>query len=262
MTELEAYLEKLAPDGICLAYSGGVDSRLMLAVLMKIRSEKPFAFKALLFSSCFQTRKETREALDFAGNVNAPVTEIRFDPLKIKDVRYNPRNRCYLCKRHLFGKARKIADRAGLKHLIDGTNADDLTVWRPGMKALEETGVLSPFAELGMTKKTIRALSAQMGLDSACKPSDSCLVARFAYGQELTETGLGNVECGEAFLKSLGFSVIRLRRHGEIVRIEIPPEEIPAFIRQRERIVSKLKEIGFVYLTLDLEGFRSGSMDL
>ena len=260
--ELEEYLEKIAPDGICLAYSGGTDSSLLLAVLAKMNAKKPFPFKAVIFSSCFQAKRETEEALAFAESLGVRPQIVHFDALGVKGIRYNPKNRCYLCKNRLFSRVRKIADKEGLKYLADGTNADDANEWRPGRAALEEHGVVSPFADLGMTKKMIRDRSEKMGLPTARKPSNSCLATRFAYGQELTETGLKNTDKGEEFLKSMGFSVVRLRRHGEIARIEILPEEMDKFIARREEIVSGLKETGCVWLTLDLEGFRSGSMDV
>lgn len=260
--ELEEYLEKIAPDGICLAYSGGTDSSFLLAVLARLYSRRPFLFKALTFSSCFQTQEEIKKAQDFAKQLGIPCDVVEFDALNIKGVRYNPKNRCYLCKHYLFSKARKIADRFGIKHLADGTNADDMEMWRPGRAALEENGVISPLAELGMTKKMIRDFSAEMGLPTAHEPSNSCLATRFEYGQELTETGLANVEKGEAVLKSYGFSTVRIRRHGEIARIEILPEDMGKLIERRQEITARLKEIGFTYLTLDLEGFRSGSMDI
>lgn len=259
INELELYLEKIAPDGICLLYSGGTGSRLLLSVLAKIRAAKSFPFKAVLFSSCFQARRETEKALVFAENLGILPQIVRFDALGIKGIRYNPKNRCYLCKSRMLSRARKIASRAALKHLMDGTDADDANEWHSGTAALEECGIVSPLADLGITKQIICDLSER------AKPiplSASCLAARFAYGQELTEKGLENTEKGEEFLKSLGFSSVRLCRCGEIARIEILPEDMNRFIALRTEIVSKLKALGVVYLTLDLEGIRSGSTDV
>ena len=170
----------------------------------------------------------------------------------------NPQDRCYHCKKLLFSKLSELANG---HNIIDGTNYDDLSVYRPGIKALKELGIISPFAKFGITKQEIRDYAKECGIDIFDKPSTPCLATRFPYGAELTPEKLRLVEHGEKILKDLGFSCCRLRLHNDIARIEIPQSDFTQFLSAKDDIINALKTSGITYITLDLEGFRSGSMD-
>ncbi|MGI6357046.1 MAG: ATP-dependent sacrificial sulfur transferase LarE [Lentisphaeria bacterium] len=261
LSDLETHLLRLVTDGVCLAYSGGVDSMLLLAVLTRLQRRNYFPLAALLFHSCFQTKEELETAQTDARALGLEPVVIPFQPLAIPGLDQNPENRCYLCKKKIFTVARQFASTAGLKHLLDGTNADDMRVYRPGRQALTELGVLSPLAELGITKVLIRQWSRDMALPAAEYPANACLATRFPYNTTLTEAKLASVKDGEAFLRTLGLKTLRLRLQNDIARIEVPAEDFAQVLSHREAIVSKLSGLGFRYVTLDLAGFRSGSMD-
>ena len=261
LPDLETHLRRLVADGICLAYSGGVDSMMLLAVLVRLKRQSDFPLTALLFHSCFHTEEESETARADARGLGIEPVVIPFQPLAISGLNQNPENRCYLCKKQIFTQARQFATTAGLKHLLDGTNADDTRVYRPGRQALAELGVLSPLAELGIAKAAIRQWARDLGLPAAEYPANACLATRFPYGTTLTEAKLAGVRDGEAFLRSLGLKTYRLRSHDAIARIEVPAEDFALILPHREAIVTQLTSLGFRYVTLDLAGFRSGSMD-
>ena len=171
-------------------------------------------------------------------------------------------DRCYLCKKCLFRKLIAKAEELGARTVLDGTNADDLTVYRPGIRALRELGVISPLAELGITKAEVRQIAAEYGLSVSGRPSTPCMATRFPYGTELDYDMIRRVEEGEAWLRAQGFYNVRLRVHGGIARIEVDPESMTELVKIREELLKKMSGYGFDYVTLDLAGFRSGSMDI
>jgi len=174
----------------------------------------------------------------------------------------NPTDRCYICKRYLFQTLKDWAQARGIRAVIEGTNEDDLHVYRPGIRAVRELGILSPLAELGITKDEIRAMARELGISVAERPSSPCMATRLPYGTQLRPEVLQRIEAGESYLHRQGFAAMRLRLHGDVVRLELPLADFPRFLEQREQIVQQLHDLGFVYLTLDLEGLRSGSMDV
>jgi len=261
LSDLETHLRRLVAGGVCLAYSGGVDSMLLLALLVRLKRQSDFSLAALLFHSCFQTKEELETAQTDARALGVEPVVIPFQPLAITGLNQNPENRCYLCKRKIFTDARQFATTAGLKHLLDGTNADDMRVYRTSRQPLTELGVLSPLAELGITKATIRQWTRDMALPAAEYPANACLATRFPYNATLTEAKLARVRDGEAFLRTLGLKTLRLRSQDDIARIEVLADDFAQILLHREAIVSKLTSLGFRYVTLDLAGFRSGSMD-
>lgn len=243
-------LRPLRAGGIALAYSGGVDSSLLLAALAMLRAESDFPLLALTMRSPFAP-----------WGAEAPgVTQIvvDFDPFAVQELRRNPSDRCYRCKLAFVGRFAEIARVRGLTTLMDGTNADDLREPRPGLRALRELGVRSPLAELGFDKATVRAMAAALCLPCADAPSSPCLATRFPYGTELSEPALRAVAEGEAFLRRfLPRSVpLRLRVHGDLARIEAPPETFPALLAAREALLADLTPLGFRHVTLDLAGYR------
>ncbi len=255
---LRERLRKIAEGGIALAYSGGVDSALLLAVLAELRREKNFPLLALTMRSPFSPRGADdvpadvpSETLDVAL-ANAPAA-----------LRENAAERCYFCKKHFFSAFAEIARERGLRTLADGTNADDLGAFRPGLRALRELGVVSPLADAGFSKADVRAAAKKLSVPAAEKPSSPCLATRFPTGTALTEEALRAVERGEDFLRKFlpPAAPLRLRVHGEIARIETAPEAFPRLFAEREKICAQLRELGFRRAALDLGGFRSGSMD-
>ena len=261
LNELRRMLEDLSPEGICAAFSGGVDSALLLTVLSELYARKTFPLLAVVFSTPFHTAEETADAMKLAEELGVPAKLVERDVLSDPALRENPKDRCYLCKRGLFSEMGRIAAEHGIHHLVDGTNADDTKVYRPGRKALEELGVLSPLAVCGFTKEEIRAAARELLVPVADKPSTPCLATRFPYGTLLTEEALRKVERGEACLRGFGLNVVRLRLHGNVARIETDQEGFELISAKRFEIAFALREIGFPYAALDLEGFRSGSMD-
>jgi uncharacterized protein len=261
LNELRRMLELLSSDGICVAFSGGVDSSLLLTVLSELYARKPFPLRAIVFATAFHTLGETLSAMKQAADLGVPAEVVERDVLFDPVLRENPKDRCYHCKRRLFSEMRRIAEERCIRNLVDGTNADDTKTYRPGRKALEELGVLSPLALCGFTKSEIRAAARELLIPVADKPSTPCLATRFPYGTVLTNDALRRVERGEAVLHEFGLNVVRLRVHGDVARIETDSEGYGLASAKRFEIAFALREEGFPYVTLDLEGFRSGSMD-
>ncbi len=260
---LEAFLRPLTSEGIALAFSGGVDSMLLLAVLQKMAEEKPFPLVALTMKTVLQDEKEMSEAKQAAADLGVKSEFLSFNPFDLEAVRNNRRERCYFCKKAIFEKFVAYAKAQGLKYVLDGTNADDLKVYRPGRKALQELGIISPLAEVGLTKVDIRELSAELGLKTASKPAVPCLATRFPYDTYLDDAALARVAKGETELKKMLPKAVdlRLRVHGNLARLEVAKENLSDVFAQYQEIVRVLKKLGFDFVTLDLEGFRSGSFD-
>ena len=261
LNELRRMLEGLSADGICAAFSGGVDSALLLTVLSELRDRKPFPLLAVVFSTAFHTAEETVSAMKQAEDLGVPVELVKRDVLSDPVLRDNPKDRCYHCKRSLFFEMKRIAAARGIRNLVDGTNADDTQVYRPGRKALEELGVLSPLALCGFAKDEIRAAARALLVPVANKPSTPCLATRFPYGTRMTDQALRKVERGEAVLREFGLKVVRLRVHGDVARIETDQDGFGLISGRRFEVAFALRQAGFPYAALDLEGFRSGSMD-
>lgn len=262
--KLKDSLRQFSPEGIALAFSGGVDSTLLLAVLRELQKESHFPLLAVFFHSVFQTGEERTDAENLARSLGADLAVLEFDPLQIQGISTNPLDRCYLCKGHIFGKLRELAIQKGLRILVDGTNGDDVHVYRPGRRALKELGVVSPLEMLGVCKADIRAMARDLGLSVASKPSAPCLATRFPYHTAITSEAIQRVLEGEKALHQMLGSTgsIRLRVHGAIARIELDESLLLIAFKKRVELVSALKTLGFDYVTLDLEGFRSGSMDV
>lgn len=260
---LENYLKQKSSQGIALAFSGGVDSSLLLAVLGKLYQENPFPVQALTMHSILQDEQEMSEAKDFAQKFGIKQKIFCFAPLEIEAVKHNQQERCYFCKRCIFEKFSNYAKEQGLTFLIDGTNADDLKTFRPGKKALQELGIISPLAELGFSKAQIRQLSQELGLPTASKPAVPCLATRFEYNTLLDEEKITRVAKAETKLKQLFPKIkdLRLRVHDDLARLEVPKADFPQIFSQYMEIVESLKPLGFKFITLDLQGFRSGSFD-
>ncbi len=251
--KLHKYLSELNEQGICLAFSGGIDSTVLLYLCKDLNTT------AVTFKSVFQTDKEIDDTKDLCKFYGVPQKIIEYYPLENQIIKNNPKDRCYHCKKLFFSQ---LKDFAGEKFVIDGTNADDLKSYRPGIKALKELKILSPLAEFGITKDEIREFAKISGIKIYDKPSTPCFATRFPYGTELNEILLNTAKNGEEIIKSYGFNNCRFRIHKNTARIEIPLKDIEEFLKYRTDIIQNLKkETNLKYFTLDLEGLRSGSMD-
>jgi len=247
-------------DRIVVAYSGGVDSSLVLRVAHEELGEH--ALGVIGRSDSYATRELTL-ALEQAAAFGAQVEVVSTGELSDPSFSSNPVNRCYHCKSELYRKLNAVARRLVGATVVDGTIADDLADWRPGRVAAAEGGIRSPLAELGFTKADVRAAAEMFGLASHDKPASPCLASRIPYGTEITREALSMVERAEELLRSLGFPEMRVRHHGEIARIEVPLPMIArlATASVRSRVVEGLEAIGYRFVTVDLKGFRSGSLN-
>jgi uncharacterized protein len=245
---------------VIVAYSGGVDSSVLLRVATQVHGSGAIG---VIGRSDSYAHRELELALEQAAMFGARVEQVTTGELADPSFRSNPANRCYHCKSELYRELSVLAGRLQADVVVDGTIADDLGDWRPGRRAAEEREVRSPLAELGFTKADVRAVAAHFGLASTEKPASPCLASRIPYGTEITRENLAMVERGEELLRSLGFRDLRLRHHGDVARIEVPLAECARVLEPaiRTQLVEGLKALGYRYITLDLEGFRSGSLN-
>lgn len=259
---LEAYISELLKEDVAIAFSGGVDSTLLLSVCKEASLKHGTKVYAFTVHSDMHPLGDIGHARKIAEDADVVFCELSVDELAEAGIRNNPPDRCYLCKHALFSKIKDKASGKGIRNVIEGTNEDDLHVYRPGLRALKELGILSPLAEFHVTKAEVRAMAAERGLSVARRPSSPCMATRFPYGTELTYERMRRVDEAESWLRSQGFSNVRVRVHGDIARIETDSADLERILQMRDAVISELKGRGFPYVTLDLEGFRSGSMDI
>ncbi len=244
-----------------VAYSGGVDSTFLLwATLDALGPERVLTATA---SSPIFSQRELEAAEEIAHRMGAPHRFVPTGQLEDEQFVRNPPRRCYFCKREIFARLAEVAQEERLACVVEGSNLDDRDEYRPGTQAAREVGVRSPLEEAGLTKAEIRSLSRRAGLPTWDRPAQTCLVTRFPYGTSITSEGLARVEAAESMLQETGFGELRVRHHGPIARIEVAAEEV-ARLAQPEvaaRVVARFKGLGYLYVTLDLEGYRRGSLD-
>ena len=256
--KLQEYLKDLG--GVVVAFSSGVDSTFLLRVAHDVLGDRAVAVTA---SSCSFPVRELNEAKTYCAENGIEHIIVASEELDIDGFRQNPKNRCYLCKHELFEKILKIAEEKGLPAVVEGSNMDDNGDYRPGLLAVKELGIKSPLRYAELSKAEIRELSRELGLPTWNKQSFACLSSRFVYGETISEIKLSMVDKAEQLLLDMGFHQVRVRIHDKMARIEVQPRDIPRLVEDanREAITQKFREYGFSYVTVDLIGYRTGSMN-
>lgn len=258
LNSLKKYIRTLG--SVAVAFSSGVDSTFLLKVAHEELGDKCTAVTAM---SCSFPKRELEEAKAFCQKEGIRHIVVKSEELEIEGFCQNPKNRCYLCKRELFEKIGQIAEKEGIEAIVEGSNMDDNGDYRPGLQAAAELGVKSPLRVCGLDKKDIRILSKKLGLSTWEKQSFACLSSRFVYGETISKEKLSMVDRAEQLLLDMGFHQVRVRIHGSIARIEILPFEFEKILQgeTRKEIYEQLRGLGFSYVTLDLLGYRTGSMN-
>lgn len=256
--KLKQYIKDLG--SIAIAFSGGVDSTYLLKVAKEVLGDKAVAVTAV--SGTFPMR-EIEEAKAFCEKEGIRQLLVFCNEMQIEGFKENPKNRCYLCKKALFLQMMEAVKKEGISYIAEGSNMDDMGDYRPGMQAVKELGILSPLRQAELYKNEIRELSKALELPTWSKPSFACLASRFVYGETITKEKLFMVEQAEELLRKMGFAQFRVRMHSNMARIEVLPEEFEKLMEKenRERIVKSFLEYGFSYVTMDLTGYRTGSMN-
>lgn len=249
-----------AYSSLLVAFSGGVDSTFLLAVAFQAKGE---SVMAVTVDSPFVSRRELQEATETAGRIGIRHEVITLDILADEKIAANTKDRCYYCKQSLMSALWRLASERRLKTLAHGANLDDAEDYRPGLRAADEMGVVAPLVAAGLTKSEIRSLSMDMGLETWRKPALACMATRIPYGTLITREALQRVEAAEGFIQSLGFESCRVRHHGHVARIEVPSDQLERVLdlKNRIEIIRELRKIGYLHISLDLEGYGSGRMN-
>ena len=261
-SELVDIINKYTKEDIIVAFSGGVDSSLVLKIACNTAKKNNKRVYAITMNTFLHSNIEIEEATRLAKKEGAIPIIIEANELSQGDIKNNPKNRCYLCKRYLFTLLRDRARELNINYILEGTNISDTLEYRPGIKALKELDIKSPLIEANLIKQKIREIAKKYDITVSDKPSTPCLATRFPYGTQLRIEDIKKVELAEAKIKQIGdFYNVRVRVHNDTVRVEVDEEKICSIIKYKYGIIRELKKLGYKYITIDLEGFRSGSMD-
>lgn len=245
-------------EKVAISFSGGIDSSFLLYVANQVLPKENVL--AIIADGCMVPRKDYKEAIQFLEENKFLYQEVPYDPFQVTGFKENHKDRCYDCKKSLMTTIKKVAKEKGFDVVLDGKNADDLKIYRPGNKVGEELGIISPLAEAGFGKKEIRSMAHQFGMKIWNKPSNSCLATRFPYDTDLTVEKLKKVKESEEKIKELGIEQVRVRNHGGIARIEVPKADFEKIL-ENEKVIQEFRDLGFQFVVLDLMGIRSGSFD-
>ena len=258
LSRLKEYIGELG--SLAVGFSGGVDSSFLMVVAHEVLGDKAIAVTGVDASV---PERELTEAKEFCEKYGIRQVTCSWNPMQEESYRKNSPDRCYYCKKGIFSEIKRVADEYGIEYVAEGSNMDDLGDYRPGLRAVEELSVKSPLREVGLYKEDIRNISKAMGLPTWSKPAYACLASRFVYGEEITEEKLHMIDQAEQFLIEHGFYQERVRIHGNIARIEVPAKDIPRLAEDemRESVYKKFKDIGFLFVTLDMHGYKLGSMN-
>jgi uncharacterized protein len=258
LIKLEEYIRTLG--SLAIGFSGGVDSSFLLAVAHEVLGDRVIAVTG---ADASVPEREVNEAKAFCADRGIRHIICKMNPMEMEGYRNNSPDRCYFCKHGIFSEVKNIADENGISYMAEGSNIDDIGDYRPGLRAAAELSVKSPLREAGLNKSDVRLISKAMGLPTWSKPAYACLASRFVYGEEITEEKLRMIDRAEQFLIEHGFLEERVRLHGRIARIEVPPSDIPRLASDeiRDMVYEEFRAIGFQFITLDLKGYRMGSMN-
>ncbi|QGT44014.1 tRNA(Ile)-lysidine synthase [Clostridium botulinum] len=250
------YLKDL--KSVAVAFSGGVDSTLLLKSAKEALGDNAISITIV---SPYIPKWEIREARELVDKIG--IKSYFVEVPMLEEIRSNPEDRCYICKKSVFNKIKDLAREKGIKYIVDGTNADDTKDYRPGMRALKELDVKSPLLDNSINKEEIRVLSKELQLDTWDKPAYACLLSRIPYNQKIKEKDLDRIEKAEVYMMKLGFRAVRVRSHGNLARIEVPQKERVKLFNEDilDKISKELKELGFKYVTVDIEGYKMGSLN-
>lgn len=255
-------IERISENDVVVAFSGGVDSSLLLKLFSEASKKSGNRVCAVTANTKIHPVKDIEIASRVAAEMGAEHRIVTIDELREAGIENNPVDRCYRCKKSIFNKIIQLANDEGIYTVAEGTNYDDLGMYRPGIRAIRELGIKSPLAEAGFTKEEVRKFAAEYGISVSERPSTPCMATRFPYGVKLDYESIRKVEDGEIWLRENGFYNVRIRVHGNIARIEVDKRDMNLVIDKKDEITEYLKKLGYDYITLDLEGFRSGSMDI